>query len=296
MGGKRAAHHKTCFKKIQDGTSEAKTIHKASVKGYQSLGAATICRGEGWNRHEGKGRQSLENCAKFCTDRTDCTSFEHSTVESCWLFFHPNPDKVQAQRAAHHKTCYKKVNDGSDDDDDEEEKEDDGKYGPNTYKNPKNFGFENYGAHSRCFMAQDLKENKMKSACLRARCYNDKVYMKFGDEIFMCPSQGIFEVNLKAYKGKVACPDPVKFCGIIEQRCPFDCSGHGKCLGNGRCQCYTGFSGKDCNTCEGCKKESDPFVTGYERGYGKKSDPTKEKKLATLSHGKSVANTKQGCC
>merc|ERR1711862_1029551 len=77
--------------------------------------------------------------------------------------------------------------------------------------NPKNFGFESYGAHSRCFMAQ-AGDNKMKSACLRARCYKNQVYMKFGDEIFKCPKQGVFDVKLKAYQGKVQCPDSGKFC------------------------------------------------------------------------------------
>merc|ERR1712066_890912 len=84
--------------------------------------------------------------------------------------------------------------------------------------------------------------------------------------------------KLKAYQGKVQCPDSGKFCGTMEERCPYDCSGHGKCMGNGVCQCFKGFTGKDCNTYNGSKKQDDPFVTHYERGYGKHSNPTKEKK------------------
>jgi len=259
-----------CSELIEEEEEKAKKNKEVT---YHSFGPGTMCRGNGWHKHKYMGNKNTQQCKDSCTADNKCNALDVQPGH-CYLFFHASADDVKPAGANRGTTCYKKVRGGQDGDG-----KDEGESKQTKYKNPKNFGFESYGAHSRCFMAQDLKENKMKSACLRARCYDNKVYMKFGDEIFTCPNAGIVDVKLKAYTGKVACPDFDKFCkGIMEKRCPFDCSGHGKCLGDGTCQCYTGFSGKDCNTCSTCKKETDPFVTNYERGNSSDSDPTKEKK------------------
>lgn len=147
--------------------------------------------------------------------------------------------------------------------------------------NHKTFGWESYGAHSRCITAQK-GDGRMNAACVRSRCSSTgQVEFKFGDEVFTCKKEGLNDVNLKAYKGKINCPSEEFFCGkIMASRCPMDCSGHGYCMGNNTCQCITGYSGKDCNTCPTCKKETDKFVTDYEwngkDGQPKPEDPKEE--------------------
>merc|ERR1712050_367338 len=77
--------------------------------------------------------------------------------------------------------------------------------------------------------------------------------------------------------GKVKCPDYQEFCGeMMEARCPMDCHGQGYCMKDNTCQCMHGYFGKDCNTCKGCKKESDKFVTDFE--IKKEKTPEEEKK------------------
>jgi len=82
-------------------------------------------------------------------------------------------------------------------------------------RNRKNFKFENYGPHSRCFMA--LKsENNYDAACLRTKCNsNGKVEIQFDKEVFLCESEGIKEVILSSYKGKIKCPKASEMCEEI---------------------------------------------------------------------------------
>jgi len=49
-----------------------------------------------------------------------------------------------------------------------------------------------------------------------------------------------------------------------------DCYGQGYCMANQTCQCFSGFSGKDCN--EGLPKDDDTFVTDYDIRKEKNSE------------------------
>ena len=144
--------------------------------------------------------------------------------------------------------------------------------------NRKNFNFESYGAHSRCFMAAKSTTN-YDAACLRSRCKNNKVEILFGEEVFTCPGEGIQSVNTSVYNGQIKCPAYSELCDeIMADRCPMDCSGNGYCMKGNTCQCQAGYTGSDCNTCTNCKKETIPFVTEYniENKKSPKEDP-KEK-------------------
>lgn len=125
-------------------------------------------------------------------------------------------------------------------------------------RNRKNFNFESYGPHSRCIMTK-RSINNFDAACLRVRCKNNAVEIKIGDEVFMCPSEGIHEVNLNSYKGSIKCPSFNDMCTeVMDKKCPMDCYGQGYCMENNTCQCLDGFTGPDCNF--GREKENDPFV------------------------------------
>merc|ERR1712062_533345 len=96
-------------------------------------------------------------------------------------------------------------------------------------ENSKSFTFEDYGAHSRCFMAKN--SNKFKAACLRTRCEKGKVEFQIGKDIVTCEKEGDMMVDVALYKGIVKCPSAQKMCNdIIADRCPMDCSGNGYCM------------------------------------------------------------------
>jgi len=75
-------------------------------------------------------------------------------------------------------------------------------------ENSKSFTFEDYGAHSRCFMAKN--SNKFKAACLRTRCEKGKVEFQIGKDIVTCEKEGDMMVDVALYKGIVKCPSAQK--------------------------------------------------------------------------------------
>jgi len=129
---------------------------------------------------------------------------------------------------------------------------------------------EDYGPHSRCFELETSTSNQFEGGCLRSRCEAGHVEMLFGEEIFTCPNPAVDEtvqVNTKAYTGRIQCPSYQEMCGeLLSKRCPMDCYGNGLCMGDGTCQCFAGYSGKECNTCPDCVDETRPFVTGFNSG------------------------------
>ena len=129
-------------------------------------------------------------------------------------------------------------------------------------ENYKKFAIESYGAHSRCFMA--ASNSGFAAACLRTRCENGKVQFQIKDDVITCEKEGEMNVDVDGFKGKIKCPSAEHMCKeVMDDRCPMDCSGHGYCMKGNQCQCMAGYTGSDCNTCTTCKKETNPFVTGY---------------------------------
>jgi len=147
-------------------------------------------------------------------------------------------------------------------------------------ENHKRFTFEDYGAHSRCYMVNN--QNKYSAACLRTRCEGGKVQFQINNQIITCEKEGEMDVDVTGYKGKIKCPSAQHMCKeIMEDRCPMDCSGNGYCMkgsdGNNQCQCIAGYSGSDCNTCTTCKKETNKFVSDYNIENFKKGGEDKNK-------------------
>lgn len=114
-------------------------------------------------------------------------------------------------------------------------------------------------------------QNNYDASCLRMKCTDTNVQIKIGEEVFECPSKGIFDVNLTVYRGKIDCPSYEEICtNTLEHRCNMDCYGKGFCMADRTCQCFKGFFGKDCHDGLESKDETDPFVTSYK--YEKNDD------------------------
>jgi len=125
-----------------------------------------------------------------------------------------------------------------------------------------NFNFESYGPHSRCLMTEKTAGN-YDAACLRMRCTQTNVEIQFGSEVHTCQSTGVEEVFTTVYTGKIECPSFQSMCPeVLDHRCPLDCHGQGLCMANKTCQCFSTFTGEDCN--DNLPKEEDPFVTNYD--------------------------------
>jgi len=106
--------------------------------------------------------------------------------------------------------------------------------------------------------------NNFDASCLRMSCTATKVQIKLGDNVFECPSKGVFDVNFPVYQGKIDCPSYGEICtDSLEHRCNMDCYGKGFCMSDRTCQCFKGFFGKDCHDGRENKDEKDPFITNY---------------------------------
>jgi hypothetical protein len=68
----------------------------------------------------------------------------------------------------------------------------------------------------------------------------------------------------------IVCPDPAVVC-MSELSCPNDCNHHGRCLSNGTCWCYSGYSGNDCGT-EGGDPYDVLWFNGEPEGWGDDDD------------------------
>lgn len=81
------------------------------------------------------------------------------------------------------------------------------------------------------------------SSCFDSRCDNGNVVVTISDTEYLCQSK-----DQKIYFGQVyvQCPDPVEFCGLLEQECDEDCNANGVCLLNKTCRCDVFYEGPTC--------------------------------------------------
>ncbi|KAL4500374.1 hypothetical protein ABPG72_003325 [Tetrahymena utriculariae] len=109
-----------------------------------------------------------------------------------------------------------------------------------------------YGNDSRCFESTLQKFNSDSSTndlarCLQNQCIenNTKIQIQFNSEILICSQENQKVVSVQN-KGYIICPSNFqKFCQQNIQKCPKNCSKNGLCI-NGKCECYSGYSGDDC--------------------------------------------------
>jgi len=95
--------------------------------------------------------------------------------------------------------------------------------------------------------------------------------VQIGSDVIKCEQEGEIDVQTTAYSGKLKCPNYNDMCEeVLEHRCPMDCYGQGYCMANQTCQCFSGFSGTDCN--EGLPADKNTFVTDYDLRNEKGSD------------------------
>jgi len=163
-------------------------------------------------------------------------------------------------------------------------------------------GFDEFGAHSRCFMATSSADSiDYLPACLKAACSGSKVLVKSpttGD-IKTCNSDTeILDISIDNTKTiKVQCPVASDFCTDFANRCPLDCSSHGMCMLGRTCYCFPGYSGDDCGICDGCVSEKDPFVISYKSvpevntdPFPQSSDPFSQYESTNISNSTSSRN------
>lgn len=135
--------------------------------------------------------------------------------------------------------------------------------------------FNSQGPNRRCFNGQinDKKSAYKKTGnfCFKPKCsYNNLTFqysmrVQFGSKWLECKKDGQ-KIQIVGDKfGYLTCPKSInKFCEIFEKRCKNDCLGRGRCMQNGQCLCYEGFSGDDCGDRATYKEE---YVNGSFQAY-----------------------------
>jgi len=107
------------------------------------------------------------------------------------------------------------------------------------------------GPNRRCFNGKinDTESGYVKTGnfCFKPRCDGNKLQFQFGTTWYTC-SNNKQKISLTGSKtGYITCPNNVsRFCGRFNSSCSNDCMGRGRCMSNGNCYCYEGFSGSDC--------------------------------------------------
>ena len=105
-------------------------------------------------------------------------------------------------------------------------------------------------AYSKCFTGtlSSSSSTKTTSFCFKYNCVGSgtstQLQVILGGNSVICTSKG--SVSVTGYNGAIDCPDPLTFCSTVGRpACPRGCMGRGSCV-NSKCQCNSGYQGKDC--------------------------------------------------
>jgi leishmanolysin len=114
---------------------------------------------------------------------------------------------------------------------------------------------EERGTMSRCWngditnLKQRIGYKKSENFCFKSQCTSQgELSLVYKGKSYPCTyDHQKIQINDGTVKGEITCPSHVKrFCQRINNACPNDCMGKGRCMANGQCLCYNGFVGKDC--------------------------------------------------
>lgn len=116
--------------------------------------------------------------------------------------------------------------------------------------------YETHGFNRRCFNSnverKDTGDYKDGTICLQPKCerQGSSITLKFqyGVKWYTCSkSNEKIAVNDANIKGNISCPANMeRFCDRYLNKCPNDCNMRGRCMSDGQCLCYSGFSGVSC--------------------------------------------------
>ena len=128
---------------------------------------------------------------------------------------------------------------------------------------------EVFGYRSRCF-AGDIQYgiNRHQNLCYQVQCEGTSaIKISIQSRTYTCSLDGekVFPKDLNGY---VTCPNIKDFCTQLEHSCPEDCSLGGRCMRNGQCYCYHGFSGANCENYSGPTLRYKPDTDGTQYSGG----------------------------
>ncbi|KAK1323081.1 hypothetical protein QJS10_CPA02g00100 [Acorus calamus] len=113
------------------------------------------------------------------------------------------------------------------------------------------------GSSSRCMSSSLVRTGFVRGSmtqgngCYQHRCINNTLEVAVDGIWKVCPEAG-GPVQFPSFNGELICPAYHELCNTapvpLNGTCPGDCSGKGRCLSDGVCECENGHTGIDCST------------------------------------------------
>ncbi|KAL2894658.1 Leishmanolysin-like peptidase [Bienertia sinuspersici] len=111
------------------------------------------------------------------------------------------------------------------------------------------------GSNSRCMASSLVRTGFVRGSmtqgngCYQHRCINQTLEVAVDGMWKACPAAG-GHIQFPGFNGELVCPAYHELCSTssapISGQCPNSCNFNGDCV-NGRCHCFLGFHGHDCN-------------------------------------------------
>ncbi|XP_021718690.1 uncharacterized protein LOC110686392 [Chenopodium quinoa] len=111
------------------------------------------------------------------------------------------------------------------------------------------------GSNSRCMASSLVRTGFVRGSmtqgngCYQHRCINKTLEIAVDGIWKACPAAG-GHIQFSGFNGELVCPAYHELCSTsslpISGQCPNSCNLNGDCV-NGRCRCFLGFHGHDCN-------------------------------------------------
>jgi hypothetical protein len=122
-----------------------------------------------------------------------------------------------------------------------------------------------FGNGGRCVEGKIHADQTVQQGnCLKMTCNSlTSLTVNVLDNDHECTDQNVGQQIDLGNNLYIVCPDPAVVC-LSELNCPNDCNHNGRCLSNGNCWCYNGFTGSDCS-----EVDENPFelIIAGSKGY-----------------------------